>query len=157
MLVGLDASDPLATQTSAPSSALERLTQQAVHPNPERRFQSVDAFKEALLDQYGEIRLDGSIRMQQVLSEMQGEPFAVLGDDATFISRTVAADEFEPVTNHDTIKKTIQTDSLVPTEPAEPTNNDAQGFQPIPTASNPNYHIPIMILLMLVGLVLASF
>ena len=153
MLVGLEASDPLATQTSAPSSALERLTQQAVHPNPDRRFQSVAAFKEALLDQYGEIRLDGSIHMQEVLAEMQGEPFAVLGDDATFISRTVIADDFNPETNHKTLKQKVTPELLVRPSPG-PAVSALEPITPIPTKSKPNANVPIMLLLMLVGLVL---
>jgi len=90
MLVGLDSSDPLATQTSAPKTPLDRLTHQAIHPNPEKRFQSVAAFKEALIDQFGEISLSSTMLMQNTLVKMKGAPFAVLGDDATYVSRTVA-------------------------------------------------------------------
>ena len=106
MLVGISSSDPLATQTSAPRKPLERLTQQAIHPNPSKRFQSIAAFKEALLDQCGEIPLSSTILMQDTLSKMTGEPFAVLGDDATYVSRTVAAKDI--MTTQETVRKTLR-------------------------------------------------
>ena len=115
MLVGLDSSDPLATQTSAPRRPLERLTQQAIHPNPSKRFQSIAAFKEALIDQCGAIPISAALLMQETLSKMMGEPFAVLGDDATYVSRTIAAKDI--LDTQETIRQTLkmeipQTDSL---------------------------------------------
>lgn len=100
MLVGLDSSDPLATQTSAPRRPLERLAQQAIHPNPNKRFQSIAAFKEALIDQCGAIPISAALLMQETLSKMMGEPFAVLGDDATYVSRTIAAKDLRHPRNH---------------------------------------------------------
>ena len=114
MMVGLTSSDPLATQTSAPKKPLERLTQQAIHPNPDKRFQSIAAFKEALTDQFGEIPLSSTISMQNTLVKMKGEPFAVLGDDATYVSRTVAGDLLETQEAiHETVRMEVnRTDSL---------------------------------------------
>ena len=105
---------PLATQTSAPKSPLERLTQQTIHPNPDKRFQSIAAFKEALTDQFGENSLSSTILMQNTLVKMKGEPFAVLGDDATFVSRTVAGDLPDTqVAIHETVRMEVnRTDSL---------------------------------------------
>ena len=114
MMVGMASSDPLATQTSAPRKPLEKLTQQAIHPNPDKRFQSIAAFKEALIDQFGEIPLSSTILMQNTLVKMKGEPFAVLGDDATYVSRTVAGDLLETQEAiHETVRMEVnRTDSL---------------------------------------------
>lgn len=130
MLVGLESSDPLATQTSAPNTALERLVQQAVHPNPDKRFQSVAAFKEALLDQYGKIALDAGISMQQKISQMKGEPFAVLGDDATYVSRTLASSEIPGIRQtKSTVKQTVKIE-LAPTNPGTPQSIVRPSFPP---------------------------
>ena len=114
MMVGMSSSDPLATQTSAPKKPLEKLTQQAIHPNPSKRFQSIAAFKEALIDQFGEIPLSSTLLMQNTLVKMKGEPFAVLGDDATYVSRTVAGDLLETQEAiHETVRMEVnRTDSL---------------------------------------------
>lgn len=114
MMVGMQSSDPLATQTSAPKKPLERLTQQAIHPNPNKRFQSIAAFKEALTDQFGEIPLSSTILMQNTLVKMKGEPFAVLGDDATYVSRTVAGSLLDTQeASHETVRMEVnRTDSL---------------------------------------------
>jgi serine/threonine-protein kinase len=130
MLVGLESSDPLATQTSAPNTALERLVQQAVHPNPDKRFQSVAALKEALLDQYGKIALDAGISMQQKISQMKGEPFAVLGDDATYVSRTLASSEIPGLRQtKSTVKQTVKIE-LAPTNPGTPESIVRPTFPP---------------------------
>lgn len=130
MLVGLESSDPLATQTSAPNTALERLVQQAVHPNPDKRFQSVAAFKEALLDQYGKIALDAGISMQQKISQMKGEPFAVLGDDATYVSRTLASSELPGIRQtKSTVKQTVKIE-LAATNPGTPESIARPVFPP---------------------------
>ena len=129
MLVGLESSDPLATQTSAPKKPLDRLTQQAVHPNPSKRFQSIPAFKEALLDQFGEIPLSSTILMQNTLSKMVGEPFAVLGDDATYVSRTIASKDM--LQTQETIRQTVRME--VPT--TESLSVSASAFQTRSTAN----------------------
>ena len=132
MLVGLQDSDPLATQTSSPNTALERLVQQAVHPNPDKRFQSVAAFKEALLDQYGKIPLDAAISMQHKISQMKGEPFAVLGDDATYVSRTLAAaDILGSKSVNSTIKQTVKIE-LAKTNPVISSGPERPIFPPHP-------------------------
>ena len=129
MMVGLASSDPLATQTSAPKKPLERLTQQAIHPNPDKRFQSIAAFKEALTDQFGEISLSTTILMQNTLVKMKGEPFAVLGDDATYVSRTIAGDM---VPTQEAIHETVRielnrTDSLSLSSSAFQTHSESKG------------------------------
>lgn len=129
MLVGLESSDPLATQTSAPKKPLDRLTQQAIHPNPTKRFQSIPAFKEALLDQFGEIPLSSTILMQNTLSKMVGEPFAVLGDDATYVSRTIASKDI--LQTQETIRQTVRME--VPT--TESLSVSASAFQTRSTAN----------------------
>ena len=138
MLVGLESSDPLATQTSSPNTALERLVQQAVHPNPDKRFQSVAAFKEALLDQYGKIALDAGITMQQKISQMKGEPFAVLGDDATYISRTVASSDVSGLRQtKSTVKQTVKIE-LAPTNPSTPERPTRPEFPPQQSSQPPS-------------------
>ena len=129
MMVGMASSDPLATQTSAPKKPLERLTQQAIHPNPEKRFQSIAAFKEALTDQFGEISLSTTILMQNTLVKMKGEPFAVLGDDATYVSRTIAGDM---ISTQEAIHETVRielnrTDSLSLSSSAFQTRSESKG------------------------------
>ena len=129
MMVGMALSDPLATQTSAPKKPLERLTQQAIHPNPDKRFQSIAAFKEALTDQFGEISLSTTILMQNTLVKMKGEPFAVLGDDATYVSRTIAGDMLQ---TQEAIYETVRmelnrTDSLSLSSSAFQTRSESKG------------------------------
>ena len=125
MMVGMASSDPF-TQTLPP---LERLTQQAIHPNPEKRFQSIAAFKEALTDQFGEISLSTTILMQNTLVKMKGEPFAVLGDDATYVSRTIAGDM---ISTQEAIHETVRielnrTDSLSLSSSAFQTRSESKG------------------------------
>lgn len=98
MLVGLDAVDPLETYTSAPRNALERIASQATHPNPDKRFQSAAAMKEALITQCGGIDLQGAQKlanfMQPHIADFSPDPFEQdISDLPTYVSKTISQEE----------------------------------------------------------------
>lgn len=97
MIVGFHEADPLATQTSVPKNALERITQQAIHPNPAKRFQSVEAMKEILLHQCDFRSIKAQEHLCELLQKIPGmDQFQTY--EQTFVSKTISKQDLLKMT-----------------------------------------------------------
>ena len=97
MLVGFHEADPLATQTSVPKNALDRITQQAIHPNPAKRFQSVEAMKEILLHQCDFRSIKAQEDLCNLLHKLPGmDQFQTY--EQTFVSKTISKQDLLKMT-----------------------------------------------------------
>lgn len=89
MIHGLSNTDPLRTNTSMPKDSLERIAQQALHPNPNNRFQSASAMKEALLHQCGEINIQSHDLLRKFMLQPIDLPNITGNFDSTYVSKTI--------------------------------------------------------------------
>jgi len=110
LLFGTDKLDTRATITSQVTSPIERIMQQALHPDPDRRFQSTSAMKEAIFNQCGKI----SLNAPQVMADFIYTHFPNSienfdkdsSDRPTYVSKTVSKTEIEEhVSNISNIEK----------------------------------------------------
>ena len=82
--------------------------QQAIHPDPNRRFQSASAMKEVIFNQCGEISLNAAHVLADFIQQHFGENDSFSRKDAsdlpTYVSETVSKYEMDTETTQETSK-----------------------------------------------------
>jgi serine/threonine protein kinase len=112
LLYGIDNLDPRATMTASEGSPIERIMQQAIHPDPSRRFQSARAMKEAIFNQCGEISMNAAQKLSEFIRVNFPENYSTNHKDAsdlpTYVSKTVSKHELENDTTQETSLRQFQ-------------------------------------------------